>query len=141
MWGYKRLQDMLMVTAILLLLSGYSLSASAAVEQNIRSMTLDQVDSGRLLWKSQAKGVSTSMKAPIVSAGIVEYLPATLLDEDVALNISGLILTATLKQRFKNDTEEWLEAVYAFPLPEDAALYHMEMKVGDRLIIGKIKEQ
>lgn len=132
-WWYSRLQDMLMLAALLLLLTGYSLSAQAFTEQGVESkVTLDEVDSGRLLWK------------PLTTTGGPEgthYKPATLLEENVVINVSGLILTATLKQIFKNDTSEWLEAVYAFPLPENAALYQMEMKVGDRLIKGKIKEK
>lgn len=136
-WWYSRLQDMLMLVALLLLLTGYSLSAQAFTERGAEhEITLDQVDSGRLLWKPLVPNQGSGM-----SHGVTRYKPATLLEEDVDINVSGLILTATLKQRFKNDTSEWLEAVYAFPLPEDAALYQMEMRVGNRLIKGKIKEK
>ena len=136
-WWTSRLQDMLMLVALLLLLTGYSLSAQAFSEQGVeKEVTLDQVDSGRLLWKPLVPNGHS-----VATSGVTRYKPATLLEEDVAINVSGLILTATLKQRFKNDTEEWLEAVYAFPLPENAALYQMEMKVGNRLIKGEVKEK
>lgn len=145
-WRVARLQDMLMVVAILLLLSGYSISSQATTHRMINNeMTLDQVDSGRLLWKTLVplSSASVSHSSPEFAGPThkVRYIPATLLDEDVAINVSGLILTATVTQRFKNDTDEWLEAVYAFPLPENAALYHMEMIVGDRRIKGEVKEK
>ncbi|WP_250655485.1 marine proteobacterial sortase target protein [Alkalimarinus coralli] len=133
-WWTARAQDALMAVAVLLLLSGYSFSAMAVSERGAAGeMTLDQVESGRLLWKASGADSSTS--------SIVRYKPATLLEEEVAIRVSGLILTATLKQRFKNDTAEWLEAVYAFPLPENAALYKMDMQIGERRIKGVVKEK
>ncbi|UZE96577.1 marine proteobacterial sortase target protein [Alkalimarinus alittae] len=139
-WRNARLQDMLMVVALLLLLLGYSLSAQAFTARDTgNEVTLDQVESGRLLWKPLVQDLHAG--ATNTATNVMRYKPATLLEEDVTINVSGLILTATLKQRFKNDSNEWLEAVYVFPLPENAALYQMEMRVGDRLIKGQVKEK
>lgn len=125
-WQTRR-EDIFMLLALFLLLTGYSFSAQADESQ---VLSLDQVDSGRLLFKSeQSKG------------GIIKYHPATLLSEEVDIVVSGLIVTAHLKQQFKNNTNDWLEAVYAFPLPENSALYLMEIKMGDRVITGEIKEK
>ena len=122
-----------MLLAIILLLSGYSFSAQAVESKPI---SMAQVESGRLLFKrTQANSGSTP------SQSATQYHSATLLSEEVDIVVSGLIVTARLKQQFKNETSDWLEATYAFPLPENSALYLMEMKVGDRVITGEIKEK
>jgi Ca-activated chloride channel family protein len=66
---------------------------------------------------------------------------AVLLSSKVHFDISGLVATAVLEQRFHNATDRWLEGVYAFPLPENAAVRYLEMAVGERRIIGKVRER
>ena len=63
------------------------------------------------------------------------------LDSHAEVDINGPIASVNLVQDFKNDTDEWLDAVYVFPLPENAAVNHMEMQIDDRRIVGKIKEK
>jgi len=133
-WWQSRKDDALMVLAIFLLLTGYSFSAQA-IESKALSMSMNQVESGRLLFKS------TQTKSAQANNNPIKYYPATLLSEDVDIVVSGLIVTARLKQQFKNDTNDWLEAIYAFPLPENSALYLMEMKIVERVITGEIKEK
>jgi Ca-activated chloride channel family protein len=41
-------------------------------------------------------------------------------------------------QQFENPFPEKIEAVYTFPLPQNAAVYDMTMIVGDRTVRGKI---
>ena len=57
---------------------------------------------------------------------------------DVDVRISGFIARVNVVQQFHNPTSEKIEAVYTFPLAEDSAVDKMEMKVGDRVIIGTI---
>ncbi len=149
MWWQTRSQDLLMLVAILLLLSGYSFSSRVlASEGEVAGMTLDQVESGQLLYRitpppqesAQRRDDATSGNMP-VSTTVIKYRPATLLEETVDIKVAGLIVTARVTQRFRNDTSDWLEAVYAFPLPENAALYDMNMRIGERLITGEIKEK
>lgn len=52
-------------------------------------------------------------------------------------NIAGV----EMRQRFTNPYSQTLEAVYVFPLAGGAAVRHFEMKVGDRVIIGKVEER
>ena len=40
-----------------------------------------------------------------------------------------------------NPTAQWREAVYVFPLPERAAVDHLTMHVGERVIEGEIRER
>ena len=68
------------------------------------------------------------------------YVPAVIQAAKVHFDIHGMVATVTLEQSFRNDTDKWVEGVYAFPLPDKAAVRHMEMRIGERLIVGKIKE-
>lgn len=60
---------------------------------------------------------------------------------DVDAQVSGFIARVTVVQEFANPTQEKIEAVYAFPLPEDSAVDRMEMKVGERTIVGEIRRR
>jgi Ca-activated chloride channel family protein len=63
------------------------------------------------------------------------------LETTLKLDISGLLAQATLTQTFRNDTAQWREAEYLLPLPPDTAVTHLEMRVGERRIIGTIRER
>src|SRR6266699_5250239 len=57
---------------------------------------------------------------------------------DVKVEISGFLARAVITQEFENPFKEKIEAVYAFPLPQNAAVDDMTMLVGDRTVRGKI---
>ncbi len=58
---------------------------------------------------------------------------------DVRAAISGPLARVTVTQEFENPFAEKIEAVYTFPLPPDAAVDDMTMRVGERTIRGIIK--
>jgi Ca-activated chloride channel family protein len=60
---------------------------------------------------------------------------------DVTLRVSGIVARATVKQTFRNPTDEWFEGIYVFPLPENAAVDHLKMRIGGRVVHGVIKEK
>ena len=60
---------------------------------------------------------------------------------DVQADIAGFVGRTTVRQVFHNPTERKIEAIYIFPLPHDAAVDDMIMTVGDRRILGQIKER
>jgi Ca-activated chloride channel family protein len=57
---------------------------------------------------------------------------------DVKAQISGFLSRVTVTQEFENPFKEKIEAVYTFPLPQNAAVDDMTMMVGDRTVRGKI---
>ena len=57
---------------------------------------------------------------------------------DVKADISGFLARVTVTQQFENPFKEKIEAVYTFPLPQNAAVDDMTMLVGDRTVRGKI---
>ncbi len=69
------------------------------------------------------------------------YQPAPTLKTDVTMQVTGLILRATVRQEFRNPGSEWAEGIYVFPLPESAAVDHLRMRIGERMIDGQIKEK
>jgi Ca-activated chloride channel family protein len=60
---------------------------------------------------------------------------------EVMAKVAGNVSRVEVTQTFTNPFKEPLEAVYKFPLPEDAAVDDMEIKVGDRIIRGLIKKR
>jgi len=68
-------------------------------------------------------------------------IASPLLFTDVHMDVSGMIARVQVKQRFVNPTAEWREGVYVFPLPEKAAVDHLRMQIGERVIEGQIKER
>jgi len=57
---------------------------------------------------------------------------------DVKAQISGFLSRVVVTQEFENPFQEKIEAVYTFPLPQNAAVDDMTMTVGDRTVRGKI---
>ena len=66
---------------------------------------------------------------------------ATRLGIDVDLTVSGPTLRARVTQVFRNPTQDWMEATYVYPLPAGGAVDTLRMVVGDRVIIGDIRER
>lgn len=57
---------------------------------------------------------------------------------DVKAEISGFLSRVVVNQEFENPFKEKIEAVYTFPLPQNAAVDDMTMIVGERTVRGKI---
>ena len=55
--------------------------------------------------------------------------------------ISGFIARVEVTQTFENSATQKIEAVYAFPLPENAAVDDMTIQVGNRTVRGIIKKR
>lgn len=69
------------------------------------------------------------------------YAPVPLRHTAVEIDVRGLVASATVTQEYRNEGDEPLQAVYVFPLPPDAAVYDMEIRVGDRVIRSLIQEK
>ncbi|MCG6200867.1 marine proteobacterial sortase target protein [Psychromonas antarctica] len=68
-------------------------------------------------------------------------ISAPLLSSSVKMDVNGLINRVAITQVFENESGHWINADYIFPLPENAALDHLTMTIGKRLIVGEIKEK
>jgi Ca-activated chloride channel family protein len=74
-------------------------------------------------------------------AGPFGFVPAIQLSAKAHFRITGLVARVTLEQTFHNDTGEWVEGEYLFPLPDEAAVNRLRLIVGERVILGEIKER
>lgn len=68
-------------------------------------------------------------------------IEAPLLATTVDIDVSGIVARTRVTQRFINPGDEWREGVYVFPLPENAAVDHLDMRFGQRRIVGQIRER
>jgi Ca-activated chloride channel family protein len=110
------------------LLAATALCPAAFAQQPSRDGTVSkaEVSSGSLLLQSATPG---------------RYVEAPLVAAEVKMDIAGPVIRTRLTQRFTNPTDKWVEGVYAFPLPEDAAVDTLRVIIGDRFIEGDIKER
>jgi Ca-activated chloride channel homolog len=60
---------------------------------------------------------------------------------DVKAEISGFLARVVVTQEFQNPFKSKIEAVYAFPLPQNAAVDNLTMRVGERTVRGRIKRR
>src|SRR5215510_13724357 len=60
---------------------------------------------------------------------------------EVKAEVSGFLARVTLTQEFHNPTEEKIEGVYLFPLPQRSAVDQLTMDVGGQVIRGEIKRR
>jgi Ca-activated chloride channel family protein len=67
--------------------------------------------------------------------------PLPLKHTDVKINVTGLVASVQVEQTFTNPYQERIEAVYIFPLPSEAAVDDMVMKIGDRTIRSLVKRR
>jgi len=99
-------------------------TAATAAEGGERWVTLEEVGVGMLLRRTD-EGMQ----------------PLPVLTSTIDLEVTGPLIAGTVRQGFRNQTAEVIEAVYVFPLPERAAVDHMEMQVGRRRIVSVVQER
>jgi len=112
-----------MLVAFVALLVSFEPGWSATTEQ------------ASLLQPGDARSGSLLLKE---DGGTIE---AIRLGVDVDITVSGPTLRARVTQIFRNPTKDWVEATYVYPLPTGGAVDALKMVVGDRVIVGDIKER
>jgi Ca-activated chloride channel family protein len=60
---------------------------------------------------------------------------------EVQAKIAGNLSRVEVIQSFENPFTQPLEAIYVFPLPDEAAVDDMEIKIGEKIIKGSIKKR
>ncbi|MFS1523822.1 marine proteobacterial sortase target protein [Microbulbifer sp. 2304DJ12-6] len=95
-------------------------------DPSLEMVTLDEVKAGDLLFAGTETG---------------RYIPAVHLASRVKMIVRGLVAEVQLQQEFQNTSDNWREAIYALPLPEQAAVAGLEIQLGERRIVGKVHER
>ncbi|MCY3735982.1 MAG: VIT domain-containing protein [Gemmatimonadaceae bacterium] len=57
------------------------------------------------------------------------------------VKIAGVIADVVIRQEYANEGSKPLEATYVFPASTQAAVYGMEMTIGDRVVTAEIRER
>lgn len=95
----------------------------------VPTMGINEVTAGTLLFRTDQAD---------------RFTPAPVLKTDVHIAVTGTIARTTVRHEFTNPSTvkgDWLEGLYVFPLPETAAVDHLRMQIGERIIEGQIKER
>ena len=69
------------------------------------------------------------------------YAAAPKVETDVAIHVTGIVARTRVAQTFHNPGADWVEGVYVFPLPENAAVDRLWLRIGQRVIEGQVKEK
>ncbi len=120
----------LAIAALIMLYSDVvmaNISFSDKTSQSVSSSTnpVNQVGTGSIIYKYKDKTKFTQ----------------SALDTMVDMNITGVTNRVRVEQTFTNPSNDWVEGVYVFPLPEDSAIDHLTLFVDGCIIDGQIKER
>jgi Ca-activated chloride channel family protein len=118
----RSVRGLILVSLIFVLAAS---AARAEVAGDARGRT-DRVTEGTLFWRGAEQAT---------------LVPAPTLKTDVNIVVTGIVARASVRQEFTNPSAAWAEGIYVFPLPEDAVVDRLRMKVGDRSIEGVIQER
>lgn len=88
--------------------------------------------------QQQQQGEATPGSLQVMDKNGVARGVCPLKHTDVKAEISGFLSRVRITQEFENPFKEKIEAVYTFPLPQNAAVDDMTMVVGDRTVRGRI---
>jgi Ca-activated chloride channel family protein len=69
------------------------------------------------------------------------WIPLPVADIRVDLTVTGMMVQGRVSHSFVNPTDETIEVLYAYPMPDLAAVYSMEMRIGDRRIRSHVREK
>ena len=110
--------------AVVIMIAAQLIHSSMAFANTSSKTQLEEDQSGQIIANVNGRQIS---------------LPLLKMNYDVDIN--GHVATISLTQTFINPGSTPLNATYLFPLNQKAAVYGMEMKVGDEIIKAIIKRQ
>ncbi|HXZ48639.1 MAG TPA: marine proteobacterial sortase target protein [Usitatibacter sp.] len=100
--------------------------AALVLADNAQAAAIGDARTGMLLLASAAPG---------------GYAPAPTLETEVEIQVSGIVARTRVTQSFHNPGTDPVEGIYVFPLPEKAAVDHLTLLVGSRVVEGEIRER
>ena len=84
---------------------------TAAPTEAPQLITPNDMQSGGLLFQTRQEG---------------KYIEAPKVATDIEIDVSGPVARAIVTQKFLNPSDAWVEGIYVFPLPDDAAVDTIE---------------
>lgn len=77
----------------------------------------------------------------LIGSGTAGHLDLPLLKSDLSVDIQGDMATVQVRQVFVNPSSDPMSAEYLFPLNQKAAVYAMQMQVGDEVVDAQIQQK
>jgi Ca-activated chloride channel family protein len=105
--------------ALALVALGLSTAAQAQAKPN-------DAKTGTLLFRAGAEGA---------------FLPAPKVETEVMIRVTGIVARTRVTQTFHNPGSDFVEGLYVFPLPENAAVDRLWLRIGSRVIEGQVREK
>ena len=74
-------------------------------------------------------------------AGSGDWEQAPVMTAEAVIDVAGMVGRVEIRQSFANLSTDWVEGVYLFPLPDNAAVDTLELRIGERRVLGEIRER
>ena len=87
------------------------------------------------------KSHAQSPKLSLFDSQGVAVNPGVILKSDAKMTLTGLINHVVVTQHYINENPFAVNARYVFPLPDESAVHAMTMRIGERVIHGKIAKK
>ena len=87
------------------------------------------------------KSHAQSPKLSLFDSQGVAVNPGVILKSDAKMTLTGLINHVVVTQHYINENPFAVNARYVFPLPDESAVQAMTMRIGERVIHGKIAKK
>ena len=113
---------------------GYALASALAISL---AMMIAVVLTASVAGAQTHAGPSAGLTFQTTHGPVVAPLQST----RARLVVTGVTVRAQVTQTFANPSDDWLEGSYLFPLPDDAAVDRLRMRVGERMIEGQVREK
>lgn len=106
-------------------------------KQFSKNELLDNIGSGQMLLAMPNTMAANSQQTAYHN----NYQNAILLNSSANVEVNGLVANVTLTQSFINQSDNTVNGLFVFPLPENSAVNHLHIQVADRIIEGKVMEK
>ncbi|MEM6730498.1 MAG: VIT domain-containing protein, partial [Myxococcota bacterium] len=90
---------------------------------------------------AQTRTLSVREDFGLYLEGKKRQIPLPLASTRVRGSLHGFVASVHVTQVFVNPYDETIEATYVFPLPENAAVHDMVMRIGNREVVAEIKRR
>jgi len=74
-------------------------------------------------------------------SGTNDYELIPQLDTDISIDIQGMVSSTIMEQKFINNSDKPIEAMYVFPLNHHAAIHDMYFIIDNRIVRSQIEEK